>query len=489
MPGTILVSVLEFMDLPLSSSTSIRVSLGKIEYPISDKGNFSFPLTSLRDDLIFKIQDIEGNEISRAGVHIRLILEKGVWEDTFPLGAGHLHLKLQFILNDEERDRIRIMRQSALKKKHNELLSRSQRGAERDSSTVIDNAALPFSSNDEVSEWPMKHPQIEGVSRLESPVGFFDDKESATGNVVGAQLDQKQLNTNIADQYKETSPSKPVSEPANQSPPEKQPQRVIASEEMGIWLGSGEIDNVTNNLIQPKQEEDGVQYSEKKSSLRRTPSNVRKMISAFECGMAQDKRSHIKPPPTKYQESKTETKDSSKTEHLEQDESWNIEPAGFLQERVESALEGSYELRIHRDSPQKLDSVGHFDNNYYSYESSGVWIFPDELRKICITTSGKSVMSIGGSQDTKRLSHQRSLDFSKIKNAAYVGTGTEGSKHEKIQEIEESKTNTSDDNIDENSGGPINQVMKVAIIIGFGILVLLTRQRKRSFCFFSSTLV
>ncbi|XP_061365827.1 uncharacterized protein LOC133309100 isoform X4 [Gastrolobium bilobum] len=84
------------MDLPLSSSTSIRVSLGKIEYQISDKGNFSF----LRDDLIFKIQDIEGNEISRAGVHIRLILEKGVWD---------LHLELRFILNDEERDNIRIM--------------------------------------------------------------------------------------------------------------------------------------------------------------------------------------------------------------------------------------------------------------------------------------------------------------------------------------------------------------------------------------------
>ncbi|MCI21829.1 transcriptional regulator ATRX-like protein, partial [Trifolium medium] len=41
MPGTIMVSVLEFMDLPFSSSTSIRASLGKIEYQISDKGNFS----------------------------------------------------------------------------------------------------------------------------------------------------------------------------------------------------------------------------------------------------------------------------------------------------------------------------------------------------------------------------------------------------------------------------------------------------------------
>lgn len=95
------------------------------------------PITSIRDDLIFKIQDAEGNEISRtgcfsvhilfelafsksdtvtsltneqmAGIQIKLILEKGVLEDKFPLGGGHLRLKLQVILSDEERDRIRSL--------------------------------------------------------------------------------------------------------------------------------------------------------------------------------------------------------------------------------------------------------------------------------------------------------------------------------------------------------------------------------------------
>jgi hypothetical protein len=38
-----------------------------------------------------------------------MILEKGVWEDMFPLGEGQLHLKLQVVLSDEERDRIRMM--------------------------------------------------------------------------------------------------------------------------------------------------------------------------------------------------------------------------------------------------------------------------------------------------------------------------------------------------------------------------------------------
>lgn len=125
--------------------------MGKIEYQITDKGDFSFPLTSLRDDLILKIQDDEGNEISRSGVQIRLILQKGVWEDIFPLGEGHLNLKLQVILNDKERDRIRMMRESALKKKHDELLSSNRRGAESDTSTVVGNAGLPFRTNDECS--------------------------------------------------------------------------------------------------------------------------------------------------------------------------------------------------------------------------------------------------------------------------------------------------------------------------------------------------
>ncbi|WJX28296.1 hypothetical protein P8452_17035 [Trifolium repens] len=417
MPGTIMVSVLEFMDLPFSSSTSIRASLGKIEYQVSDKGNFSFPLTSLRDDLIFKIQDAEGKEISRAGVHIRMILEKGVWEDMFPLGEGQLHLKLQVVLSDEERDRIRMMRQSALKKKQDELLSISQRDAESNrNSIIIRNAALPFNASDEVSESsPKQYLQREEDSQIQSPVASSnDDKESSSGNVVEAQPEpQQQINSNIADQYKKTSTTKPVSEavsitqlqnigkkPANQSPPKKQPQRVTSSEELVNLLSSEKIKVVRNNL-----EDDGLQITEKKVPPRRTPSNVMKMISAFESGMPKDMRPHIKPPPTKYQVNPIEKKDSSETQNSEQG-TLNIEPKGIFQEKAKSA----------------------------------------------------------------------SL------NAAYIETGIEGSKYERIQNIEESKTNTSsDDNGDENSGGPFNQVIRVAIIIGFGLLVLLTRQRKKRY--------
>uniref|UniRef100_A0A0R0GAK9 Uncharacterized protein n=1 Tax=Glycine max TaxID=3847 RepID=A0A0R0GAK9_SOYBN len=382
MPGSIMVSVLEFIDLPLSSSTSIRASLGKIEYQVNDKGNLSFPLTSLRDDLIFKIQDAEGNEISRTGVQIKLILEKGVLEDNFPLGGGHLRLKLQFILSDEERDRIRSLRQSALKKKH-ELLSSGRRAEESDSRTMIGDAALPFRRNDEVSESPKKQPQQE--AQLQDPAGSGDGKESDTRNVVGAQLDQKKQLIK-PNQYRESSSTIPVSQAVTLTrSPQKEKKEAL-----------------TSNLIQPNLEQGGIQYSEKRTSLGRIPSNVKKMISAFEGGLAQDKRPQIKPPPTKQQESSIERRDSSKTQLLEQDKSKNTEPAD-LHERVKRA----------------------------------------------------------------------SL------NEANAGTGTEEGEYEKIRETKESKPKTSDNNGDENSGGPFNQVVKVAIIIGFGLLVLLTRQRKR----------
>ncbi|XP_027902018.1 uncharacterized protein LOC114162359 isoform X3 [Vigna unguiculata] len=448
MPGTIMVSVLEFMDLPLSSPTSIRASLGRIEYQVNDKENLSFPITSIRDDLIFKIQDAEGNEISRtgcfsvhilfelafsksdtvtsltneqmAGIQIKLILEKGVLEDKFPLGGGHLRLKLQVILSDEERDRIRSLRQSALKKKHDELLSGGRRGAESESRAVLGNAELPFRRNDEkLNSYDESHPTfpqrlfpdvLSAPSSQESPkkhlqqeAGSRDEKESDTRT----QLEHKQLKPNIADEYKESSSTKPVSQqkgkkPAYQSPSEKHPQRATGSEEIAVFFGTEKNDAPASNVVQPNEEEGGPQHSEKRASLGRIPSNVRKMISAFEGGSAQDKRSQIKPPPTKQQQSSNERRYSSKTQHLEKDKSEKTEPAD-LHERVKSS----------------------------------------------------------------------SL------NEAHVGTGTEGSKHERKVETKDSKPKTSDNNGDENSGGPFNQVVKVAIIVGFGLLVLLTRKRRK----------
>ncbi|GAB2268389.1 hypothetical protein Dimus_003352 [Dionaea muscipula] len=130
MPGTIhvsiLASVLELSGLPSvspSSSITIKVSLGKQTFETVDKGDFSFPLVTLKDSLIVVVQDNEGNELAQTGVQTRLIVEKGSWDDSLAFeGGGRVHMRLRFVLNDEERQRIRAMRESALKKKQEELL-------------------------------------------------------------------------------------------------------------------------------------------------------------------------------------------------------------------------------------------------------------------------------------------------------------------------------------------------------------------------------
>lgn len=115
MPGTIQVSVMEFKGLP---STCLKLSLGKREYQTSDTGDFLFPLTTLHDNLVVRLLDAEGNETAFTGIQTMLIIEKVSWDEIFPLdGGGHVHLKLQFVLNQEERNRIRLKREEAVKKK------------------------------------------------------------------------------------------------------------------------------------------------------------------------------------------------------------------------------------------------------------------------------------------------------------------------------------------------------------------------------------
>ncbi|KAI9112543.1 hypothetical protein K1719_016466 [Acacia pycnantha] len=101
-----------------------------------------------------------------------------------------------------------LQRESALKKKHDELLGSSPRGSESESASV-GNAALIF-RNDEVSESPKRYLQLEAISQGKSPVGYRTVKIPGPDIVLGAEPDIKQLHPF---QYKETSSSnKPTSE-------------------------------------------------------------------------------------------------------------------------------------------------------------------------------------------------------------------------------------------------------------------------------------
>ncbi|XP_026420827.1 uncharacterized protein LOC113316884 isoform X2 [Papaver somniferum] len=164
MPGTIQVSVFDLLDFPSSSSStiSIKVSMGKREFRTWDKGDFSFPLTTLRDNIIVTIHDAEGKELSRTGVATMSVVEKGILDDFFVLeGGGRLHMKLQFILNSVERKRIQELREIALKKKQEEILIDRVRHSEA--------AALArFRSNVGSSSMSLNHEVTESLVQKEA---------------------------------------------------------------------------------------------------------------------------------------------------------------------------------------------------------------------------------------------------------------------------------------------------------------------------------
>lgn len=45
-----------------------------------------------------------------AGIETKSIVEKALWDDLFPLqGGGQVHMKLQFVLSEEEQNRVRML--------------------------------------------------------------------------------------------------------------------------------------------------------------------------------------------------------------------------------------------------------------------------------------------------------------------------------------------------------------------------------------------
>ncbi|EPS63424.1 hypothetical protein M569_11360, partial [Genlisea aurea] len=121
MPGVVQVVVLEFKGVSSSSkptAKSLKVSMGKRQYQTWDRGEFFFPVSKLREDLVISLLDASGNEIAHSDIRTAEIIEKRFWDEVFSVSeSGHVHLKLSFILSEEERNRIRVMRESAVRKK------------------------------------------------------------------------------------------------------------------------------------------------------------------------------------------------------------------------------------------------------------------------------------------------------------------------------------------------------------------------------------
>ncbi|TYI17264.1 hypothetical protein ES332_A07G011400v1 [Gossypium tomentosum] len=175
MPGTIQVSVLDFKGLQSTSpsSQSVKVSMGKTEYQTCDKGEFSFPLTTLHDKLIITLQDADGNEITHRVVETKLVVEKGVWDNIFSLEGGwHVHMKLQFVLSEEERQRIRVMREAALKKKHEELCNSGHGSPER-ASIGYSEVSVPLEL-EKVNTSKKQGPAVKAHSNIRKMISAFE---------------------------------------------------------------------------------------------------------------------------------------------------------------------------------------------------------------------------------------------------------------------------------------------------------------------------
>ncbi|KAG2718202.1 hypothetical protein I3760_03G208200 [Carya illinoinensis] len=615
MPGNILVSVQEFIGLPSSSPSSpirLKVSMGKIEYQTSDKEEFSFPLTTLRDNLIVTLLDADGKEISRAGVETKSIVERGFWDDLFPLeGGGHLRMKLQFVLSEEERNRIRMMRESALKMKHDELLKHSIHSPKSDTSTDS-NVALSLDLSIEASVSVKE--EASKACLVSNPVIFREVEKSGSESIKGIHLDQNQSTPNDADQYEEllsampasqgvdihlteVSYREPVEENESKTLPAEYPTRAICFDGV-LSVESGLDIAATSNSISHDLEETMSHSHQKRTQLRKTRSNVRKMISAFESSLSQDMQSQVKPPPTEFQSGQSITEAPLKSQHLNKgkkrstkaedsisgrptnpflaeelkhgptyirkreeqisllghkssQESWQLEELNNKKFQIIGTmpnLENEFkavhkevdkeEEKSHQDSMQtstsetptvsgrmldehsgrhphnffidkqascsnpvreesrrgiqtkniqkidvegasrhRLESVEYNVKKHSLFESSGVWIFPVEARRLCVMTGGTKMIDLMGGYSMEPEVHQGKLNLSMGDNveehSVDAGIAVKVNKDEKTcHKIRNSKHEKSE-NI-ETSGGP---VVKVAIMIGFGLLVLLTSQK------------
>ncbi|KAJ0881925.1 hypothetical protein HanRHA438_Chr10g0479481 [Helianthus annuus] len=487
MPGSIQVSVLSFKKLP-SSSNSVKISLGKVEYEVVENGTFSFPLTNLRDKLTITIQDAEGNQVSNSGVPTMSILEKGVWDDMFPIeGGGLIHMKLEFVLSDQERNRVLSMRESAIKKKQAEILGSRIGNAEnakflassvqrREVADVLRatsslNATKSFDGKKEESfqrqsftnatdkreETPVSRTPEEielnpngsgnlvdklktneestsnknnefSLQQAEVPKKLLEDMKTRdflkNNNAVKTVLSDNRVE--ISDQQnledKKRSFFEKMSKDRN-FPPFSQETEVNITKTNEIQLQDSSSSNVGSSRLtiaekikslSPKLAGDMA----KRASLEKTPKNIKKMISVFESSLSKD-RVPIKPLRTKS--------NRFGTSRL-----LNDDTVKDLYEKPESNLNNS-----------ETSSSTRLRNSF----STG------DLRKT--------------------LSSEDQVEF----DDDFVESAEQMAKEEYHQEKGEENESSESPDI-EASNGSFGQAMKIALVVGFGVVVFLFRQRE-----------
>lgn len=193
MPGTIKVSVLEAVDLPevltdgpIGKDVTAKVTLGprmfKTQPGVADGGriaswnsDFAFPVMNLRDKLVISICDSEDHSVTQTAIEIPSIIQKGSRDEFVALNkGGRIHLRMSFVLTDDERKKIETMRVAALKRKEE---------AERLKKTVIVQPVTP--------EKELKKSLIPTVAITEVDVSTTGDKNDLKEPAHGPLDDRK----------------------------------------------------------------------------------------------------------------------------------------------------------------------------------------------------------------------------------------------------------------------------------------------------------
>ncbi|XP_073043326.1 uncharacterized protein [Primulina eburnea] len=648
MPGTIQVSVLEFKGISSSSdpsATSVKVSIGKRCYRTQDKGDFSFPVAKLSEELTVTLVDEEGNEIAYTGIRIMQIIQKGTWDDIFSLeGGGQVHLKLRFFLNEEEKNRIRVMRESAMKKNlaaaSNINLNRSEstsstRNSEEKSThseqNVLDSqtnfvtevvsreaeatpADSPSSSEasfvgspssyqkeDEIiqeietpnaadcsqdaslvsfshvteaqsSRVPETTPaekietalpivkskdpdltekvpsnvrkmisafesgQFKDVKSLKRPTSVLQDEKdvapstnqslrkaefahltenlSRNLNVSGQEdlvssdslpfPDLKESKSSVAPlEYSEITKEEPTVEESNRSPDalassnileqdvEKYLERAASAQvEQNIAGKEGSSEDkdekgVTKLTDQSSREFEDNFFTGYLNQMIPSVSGLRDLDSSHtEASLApKDLESTVVPMEISGEEkdrspfyltrqpvSETATCSGRESEVQSQEiEAYDSSAVEEAENETQTGLEGSKVMDIQGTSDQKPKSLDFDKEEYNSPESSGLWIFPHNLERLCITTAGNQVMKIVELLHIEANAHQE--------NELSMESEILEQQHE-IREVDIGNMPESGSFPDDSCNRLIGQAIKIAVILGFGLLVLLTRKKE-----------
>ncbi|XP_057768289.1 uncharacterized protein LOC130988449 isoform X18 [Salvia miltiorrhiza] len=548
MPGTIHVTVVEFKGVsssPKPSAKSLKVSMGKRQYQTWDKGDFSFPITRIGEDIVVALLDAGGNEIAHQDIGTMQVIEKGSWDEVFFInGGGHVHLKLHFTLSEEDRSRIRVMRESAMKKKLETNPNIKLRFLEYFTSTA-ESAETSMKDGQKVSDGIQDAPPS---SHVEHKI----DVESARVADVGIQTPR------------------------------------LAG--VGSDNGDGPSSEMSSLVASTLQDDHLVRKPQKQGPVGKTPSNVRKMISAFETSQIQgvksmkraasvpshlnrsSKEGFLEDRPTKSVSSTADkTSTDFKDHHLKNlhtlptavserasKVSSECEPPQVKKElpstvtptlsessdnpyaeymsrasssiEVEEGEKSSLDIRRkiasetatssgrmseERSQPEissrllkssessaaeasgrgrgtslksstvinaqvvsnlKQRTLEYYKEEYDSAQASGMWIFPDNTSRLCITTAGEQDMKIVGHYNNETKTHQANIISSENqKNSRHEKERKMGKKLKRLDHQPESGSAGSPN---DSSNGLIGQVIKVAVIVGFGVLVLLTRQKE-----------